>query len=161
MNNTQATCRCGSTLPFSQCCKPFLIGHSKPKAAEQLMRSRFTAFSLQNHQYLLNTLHTSQRQDDELAALKQNSQHTTWIQLSVLQTKAGQAGDNEGMVEFTASFEEDGEFYQLHECSNFIFENEQWYYTTGNNQVCPITLTIGRNDACWCHSRKKFKKCHG
>jgi len=161
MNNTQATCRCGSARPFSQCCEPFITGHSKPKTAEQLMRSRFTAFSLQKFQYLLDTLHISQRQNDELASLQQSAQNTTWIQLSILQTQAGQVGDTEGVVEFTASFEEAGAFYQLHECSNFIFEKQQWYYTEGSNQVSPIILKTGRNDTCWCHSGKKFKKCHG
>lgn len=125
------------------------------------MRSRFTAFSLQHYQYLLDTLHTSQRQDNELASLQQSTQKTTWIQLSISHTQAGQIGDIEGTVDFTARFEEDGEFYQLHECSNFVFEHQQWYYTEGSNQVSPIILKIGRNDECWCHSGKKFKRCHG
>jgi len=161
MNKTQALCRCGSSLAFKRCCEPFLKRLAKPSSAEQLMRSRFTAFSFQNFQYLLDTLHPSKRQDDELASLQHSAQKTRWIQLSILQTESGQTGDREGMVEFTASFEEEGEFYQLHERSQFVFQQQQWYYTEGDNQVSPVSLKIGRNDACWCQSGKKFKKCHG
>ncbi|MEW5011953.1 MAG: YchJ family protein [Cycloclasticus sp.] len=161
MNKTQDRCRCGSSQPFTLCCGPFLSRQDKPNSAEQLMRSRFTAFSLQNFQYLLDTLHPSKRQDDELASLQQSAQNTRWIQLTILQTESGQTGDGEGLVEFTADFEEEGEFYQLRERSQFIFQQQQWYYTEGDNQVSPISLKIGRNDACWCHSGKKFKTCHG
>jgi len=161
IKNTQTLCRCGSSQPFSRCCEPFLKGLAKPSTAEQLMRSRFTAFSLHDFEYLLDTLHPNKRQADELVSLQESAQNTVWIQLAILQTELGQAGDTEGIVEFTASFAEDGEFYQLQERSNFIFEQQQWFYTEGSNQVNPINLKIGRNDLCWCHSGKKFKKCHG
>jgi len=161
MSRTQTLCRCGSEQPFTRCCEPFLKGLAKPSTAEQLMRSRFTAFSLHNFEYLLDTLHPSKRQGDELASLQESTQNTVWIQLAILQSELGQIGDAEGIVEFTASFAEGDEFYQLHERSSFIFEQQQWFYTEGSNQVNPINLKIGRNDWCWCHSGKKFKKCHG
>ena len=160
MSRGQTLCPCGSTLAYSTCCEPFLSLQTKPDTAEQLMRSRFSAFSLHKVQYLIDTLHPHKRQADDKSGLQQSVQNCCWIQLNILQTQFGKKGDSQGTVEFTASFEENGDFYQLHEKSSFIYD-QQWYYTEGENQITPIKLKIGRNDFCWCHSGKKYKKCHG
>ena len=160
MNKPQTMCRCGSAKTYPNCCEPFLNLQTKADTAEQLMRSRFSAFSLHKTQYLIDSLHPSKRQAEEESSLQQSIQNTCWIQLNILQCQQGKKGDSQGTVEFTASFEENGEFYQLHEESNFIYD-QQWYYTEGDNKVMPIKLKFGRNDLCWCHSGKKYKKCHG
>lgn len=156
MNN----CYCGSSQSFAQCCQPFLKYDVKPAHAEQLMRSRFSAFCRQDFQYLIDTLHPSKREPSELKQLQENSQSTHWVKLSILQTQAGQQADQVGSVEFSAIFVEGGQFYELHERSNFVKEQQQWYYTEGNNQVKAITYKLGRNQACWCGSGKKIKNCH-
>ena len=47
---------------------------------------------------------------------------------------------------------------QIHENSRFVNENGRWYYCDG--QMLP-PVVWGRNQPCWCHSNKKYKKCHG
>ena len=158
--DSNPACPCGSAKSFSACCEPFLNGPALAETAEQLMRSRFSAFCLQNVSYLINTLQPSKRQPDDAASLQQSMQQTCWIKLKVLKTGHGKKGDSQGIVEFAATFEEQGEFYQLHETSHFVFE-QRWYYSEGEHQVSAIKLKIGRNDPCWCGLAKKYKNCHG
>ena len=124
------------------------------------MRSRFSAFYRQDFQYLIDTLHSSKHNGNELEQLQQNSHHTHWIKLSILKAHMGKQYDKQGTVEFKAIFVEDAKFYELHEVSSFIREKQQWYYTEGPTQITPIQYKVGRNEACWCGSGKKFKACH-
>ena len=52
---------CGSELEFSDCCNRSLSGDSLPASAEELMRSRHSAFVLGNEAYLLGTWHPDTR----------------------------------------------------------------------------------------------------
>ena len=52
---------CGSELEFSDCCNRSLSGDSLPASAEELMRSRYSAFVLGNEAYLLGTWHPDTR----------------------------------------------------------------------------------------------------
>jgi len=49
-------CPCHSTKEYSECCAPFHQG-TLPATAEQLMRSRFCAYSMGNVDYILETTH--------------------------------------------------------------------------------------------------------
>ncbi|MEB4613424.1 YchJ family metal-binding protein, partial [Leucobacter sp. M11] len=46
-------CPCGSGSPFAGCCAPLLSGERQAQSAEQLMRSRFTAFAVGDAEYLM------------------------------------------------------------------------------------------------------------
>ncbi|WP_293763307.1 YchJ family metal-binding protein, partial [uncultured Paraglaciecola sp.] len=48
-------CFCGNTLAFEQCCKPIIDGQLNAKDAEALMRSRFSAYFINDYQYILKT----------------------------------------------------------------------------------------------------------
>lgn len=158
MNNNR--CYCGSNTPYSNCCQPFHTQQFKPKTAEQLMRSRFCAFYLTNHQYLIDTHHLSRRTENELVDLQQGSQHTIWIQLTILNTHLGLEHHDAGLVTFSALFNEHGAFYELQEESSFIKENGQWYYLSGEPKTQKKEVKFKRNAPCWCHSGKKIKHCH-
>ncbi len=122
--------------------------------AEQLMRSRYSAFCVGDINYLLTTLHPSYRQDNDEAALQSTIQQTNWLGLTVIQHKPG---IDIATVEFIA-FYKSQPFEQLHELSRFKKEAGQWLYTDGD-MLSPVKLH--RNDICFCNSAKKFKKCHG
>lgn len=47
-------CPCGQGL-YAECCQPLHVGQQCAKHAEQLMRSRYSAFALQQIDYLLST----------------------------------------------------------------------------------------------------------
>jgi SEC-C motif-containing protein len=50
------SCVCGKSKPFVECCERFLSGQHHAKTAEQLMRSRFSAYALGGYgEYLMST----------------------------------------------------------------------------------------------------------
>jgi SEC-C motif-containing protein len=54
-------CYCGNSKTYNACCEVFHLNNGKTKTAEQLMRSRYSAFVLANGDYLMQTHHRSTR----------------------------------------------------------------------------------------------------
>ena len=52
---TTALCPCQSSLSYEDCCGRFHSRNMFPKTAEQLMRSRYSAFVLKNIPYIVQT----------------------------------------------------------------------------------------------------------
>ncbi len=118
------------------------------------MRSRYSAFCVGNAAYLCGTHHPSQH-DGDISSLQSSINDTKWLGLIVV---GAESKADTGTVEFSA-FYEDGKnhFSQLHEKSNFVREDNHWYYLDG--ELLP-PLKLGRNDLCFCGSGKKVKRCH-
>ena len=57
------SCPCGSGSSLNACCKPVIDGTAKAPTAEALMRSRYTAYTLQDINYLASTLDPNQLRD--------------------------------------------------------------------------------------------------
>jgi len=87
------------------------------------MRSRYSAFVLNNAAYLLATWHPDTR-PNELTL-----DETNWIGLTIKHTREGLSGDSEGWVHFVARYKEGGKAYRLEENSHFEKLDERWYYT--------------------------------
>jgi SEC-C motif-containing protein len=155
-------CPCSSTKKYAQCCSPFHEGTTKPASAEELMRSRYSAFAKRLPHYLFATLHPSKRATDELQQIERSLQQPLWLSLQIINIKGGQPDDSTGHVEFIATYQQSGKIGQLRENSRFTKDGGQWYYEEGEIETTPASLKPpGRNDPCWCGSGKKFKKCHG
>lgn len=154
----ETACYCGSQKNFRECCHPFLIGALKPETAEQLMRSRYSAFCTKNIEYLFSTHHPSKRDPNEMESLSRTAREIQWLGLIVLKTGKDSVDPKIESVEFAAFHKTKNNLGQIHENSRFIHEQGQWYYLDGD-PLAP--LEFGRNDPCWCGSNKKFKKCHG
>jgi SEC-C motif-containing protein len=118
-----ASCPCGSGRPYANCCEPWHHGSPAP-TAEALMRSRYTAYVLNLHDYLLATWHESTRPP----SLEDSP--TRWLGLAVKQHV--QQDDNHATVEFVARFRADGRGHRLHEVSRFVREGARWYYVDGD-----------------------------
>lgn len=156
--NASGPCPCGRTnSALSQCCGPYLVGQQVAPTAEALMRSRYTAFTMGNIDYLTRTHHPSTRTMGDRAALEQSIQNTTWLGLTILDRQQGQPDDTTGIVEFVARYES-GTIGQIHERSRFRQQKGRWFYVDGD-LLPPVDPK--RNDPCWCGSGKKFKQCHG
>lgn len=147
-------CPCLSGKTYQDCCGLLHQGKQTAVTAEQLMRSRYSAFVMQHSNYLQTTLHPSQRQPDDITSLQQTMQTTQWLGLTIIEHS--QDGD-EAEVEFIA-FYLDNTIGQLHERSRFCRQDGLWFYLDGEF-LPPIKL--GRNDNCICGSGKKLKRCHG
>ena len=144
-------CFCGSGKRFKKCCSLIISGDKKATTAEALMRSRYTAYALENTDYLLNSWHPRTRPEK----LDLRPGIINWLGLSIKHLKNGNIGNTTGRVEFVAKYEQQGVAGEVHENSRFIFEQGDWLYVDGNL----ISRMAGRNDPCPCGSGKKFKKC--
>ena len=159
------SCPCGSGLEFEQCCRPVLAGDRKAPTAEALMRARYTAFVRADVAFLTQSLHPAHRHDHDEAATRRWAERSQWLGLEIVDTIGGQSSDDEGEVEFIATFKERGAVRRHHERSRFLREAGAWYFVDGE-LVAPKTQVhaspkVGRNDPCPCGSGKKYKKCCG
>lgn len=111
------------------CCGQYLSGQQRALTAEQLMRSRYTAYVVGNENYLLETWHPSTRPG---SLRLEQATSPKWIGLDIKATKQGEENDNEGTVEFVARYKVNGKAERLHEVSRFIKEQGKWYYLDGN-----------------------------
>ncbi len=130
--NKPIPCPCGSGRDYDACCGPFLSGRAQPETAEQLMRSRYTAYARQNANYLFASTLPARREKNELKTITKSFRGISWKGLEVLETEAGGASDATGIVEFKATCEGGGETATIHERSNFVRENGRWYYVDGD-----------------------------
>jgi len=172
-------CPCDSGKPFESCCEPFITGKAQPETAEQLMRSRYTAYTKHDIGYLKKTLAKESQSDFDEKASKEWAAKSEWLGLQVLSTQKGTADDKTGVVEFVATYKQNGSKVEHHEVSKFKKNDKgEWRFIEGDSHVHkdgeghhhhhhatePVVREgpkVGRNDPCPCGSGKKYKKCHG
>lgn len=94
--------------------------------AEQLMRSRYTAYVIQDDEYLKDTWAPEHRPTQLRFDQNQN-----WLGLKIKSTEAGSQSDETGMVEFVARYKIDGRGHRLHEISQFRRDSGKWIYVSG------------------------------
>jgi len=158
-------CPCGSGGAYEACCGA-LIETAKPApTAEAVMRARYSAFVKQELEYLHDSLHPEHRDDYDPAATQRWARTAQWVGLEIVATDAGGTGDDEGTVEFIASYRDGGATHAHREIGRFSRHEGIWYYTNGD-MVTPGTVRhsgpkVGRNDPCPCGSGRKYKKCCG
>ena len=121
-------CYCGRPETYNTCCGVIHKGNTKIATAEDLMRSRYSAFVLANGDYLMKSHHTSTRPLKEKKSIVQWAKSVKWVKLEVLNTIKGSKSDEEGTVEFKAFYFENGTLEVIHENSRFVKENDQWVY---------------------------------
>jgi SEC-C motif-containing protein len=133
--------------------------------AEDLMRSRYTAYATGHIDHVVATHDPATRDTVDRDASAAWSKQSTWLGLEIVATEAGGADDSTGVVEFVARFSLAGRIQQHHERSRFRKEDGHWYYVDGETMKArPVereAAKVGRNEPCPCGSGKKFKKCHG
>jgi len=124
-----------SSILFSKCYQKYIIGIAHAHTAEQLMRSRYTAFVLEDEQYLLSSWHTTTKP----SSIDFNTA-TKWLGLKIISTKMGQDIDKEGWVKFIARYKVAGKAHRLEEHSYFTRELEHWKYVNAeNNHTFPVS----------------------
>ena len=158
-------CPCSSDKPFDQCCGPYISGAAAPPTAEALMRSRYTAYTRHDIDYIARTLAPESRLAFDAQAAKTWATQARWLKLQILATDKGREADCEGVVEFVAAYEQGGARIDHRERSRFRKSEEGvWYFVDGAaaSDRAPVRAAkVGRNDSCPCGSGKKYKKCCG
>ena len=127
MNNQSILCPCGNAnKEYTDCCARYLNGREDAATAEALMRSRYTAYTLENEDYLLATWYPSTRPDSLKLA---DGPHKKWLGLRV--SRHEQTGENHSVVEFVARYKVGGRAHRLHEISRFVHKSGRWFYVDG------------------------------
>lgn len=111
------------------CCLPLHAGERQAETAEQLMRSRYSAFAVGDSDYLWRTWHPRTRPDSVSI-----DTGLVWTRLEILDSAADE-------VEFRASYREGhralarGEGQRtgtLRERSRFAVRARRWFYVDGD-----------------------------
>lgn len=146
------TCPCGSAQ-YSECCQPLHLGNAKAQTAEQLMRSRYSAFAKHEIDYIVKTTAIGQQHALDVKAIADWSKANQWLKLEVVQANE-KIDKNHAQVEFKAHYKDAKQTQIHHEVSYFVKHNEAWYFLdpTTDQQVTMKQL-------CICGSAKKFKQC--
>lgn len=133
------------------------------KTAEELMRARYNAYVTGDIEFIKSTHDPDHMVGIDWAECEKWSKESEWMGLEIVNTDKGTETDDEGIVEFKATYREKGKTVVHHEKSYFVKKDGTWYY----QKWLPLQGTIvnnskvGRNDPCPCGSGKKYKKCCG
>ena len=179
-------CPCGSNLNNNLCCARFLDISANnevmlPTTAEQLMRSRYYAYTLNNAEYIYQTYAKVSQKQQSIEDIKEWAQQCKWIKLTVY--SQSDSTDNETIdkydyVEFSAFYIQQDTLYEMREKSRFIQElNDDnqlaWRYLDGDIIKHQALTKMKRNDPCPCYQLnesdnqqkskkiKKYKHCCG
>lgn len=158
--NIQPHCLCGSGISYQACCEPFHSGEKIPTTAEELMRSRYTAYVFRNVAYLQETWDASSRP----RAIDFSREKIEWLRLEITEIRKGKAKDSKGLVAFKAYYSQDDEQCVMNEISRFTRINGRWFYLDGiikSMGKVDLQTNHGKNAQCSCGSGKKFKRCCG
>jgi len=125
----ESVCPCkNSGKSYATCCMPFHYGRAKPETAEQLMRSRYSAYFFRLLNYLIETTHPDKRTIKMEREIEDTLDHPLWRKLTIISTSKGQKEDRTGKVEFIAKYDIDKQSYELHEKSRFRKHKGLWKY---------------------------------
>lgn len=115
------SCPCGSGIEYSDCCYPVISGTVKARTAEQLMRSRYSAYVNRDVDYLVSTTHPESRTAGLADSIAAWMRQVEWIRLHVLHAERDR-------VEFMAEYMADGKPARHHEHARFQKHKGEWFY---------------------------------
>ena len=143
--SAHSSCPCGGPA-YAACCGPFIDGAAVPQTTEQLMRSRYSAYTRGLEDYLRATWHPSTLPAGPIVDTIAPPQ---WLGLEVksaLRLRQRKANMSEipdrDTVEFVARYKIGGRAHRLHEVSSFVRETgvdgvARWFYVDGSFPVKP------------------------
>ncbi|MFC7781053.1 YchJ family protein [Legionella taurinensis] len=158
-----ADCPCGSLKDYKQCCGLYLEQSQRPPTPEALMRSRYTAYTQANMTYIKNTMKGEPLLGFHEHEVAQWAAKVDWLGLQVVNCTLDSDNPDRGYVEFLASLRDGGKLQAIHERSEFIRAEGQWFYTAAHKPLYAKPQhkrAISRNAPCPCGSQKKYKNCH-
>ncbi|ENX40803.1 MULTISPECIES: YchJ family protein [Acinetobacter] len=145
-------CPCGHG-PYAECCQPLHLKQQSALNAEQLMRSRYSAFALQQIDYILETTALGQQSALDRAAIADWSKSNQWLKLELIEYQP-KLDKTHALVEFKAHYHDGKQAHVHHEVSHFVLHQQHWYFLDPT-----LDMQITMKQPCICGSGKKFKQC--
>lgn len=121
-------CICNSEKLSRDCCEQYISGQKLAPDPESLMRSRYTAYTQANIEYIVATMRGAALVGFNSDEAAQWAKEAKWLRLQVLNAPAVAAGEDKGIVEFKAHYLLQGRKQLLHEISAFERVDGRWYY---------------------------------
>ncbi|MDE0825194.1 MAG: YchJ family metal-binding protein [Akkermansiaceae bacterium] len=121
-------CPCGSDKRYDQCCMLLHYGRSQPETAEDLMRSRYSAYYFRLVDYLVQSTHPDTREPNLKAEYESNIDQLFWRYLNIVGSSKGTPTDKVGKVEFIAGYVGSTKPEELHERARFKRFKGTWKY---------------------------------
>jgi SEC-C motif-containing protein len=118
-------CPCGQDVVYEECCGKYISGAAVPATPEELMRSRYTAYTKANINYIVATMKSPASDDYDADDARRWARSLHWLGLQVLHTSTE---NTTGYVEFIATYLEHHIKEQIHELSEFHLIDGRWYY---------------------------------
>lgn len=120
-----AACPCDASRRYAACCGRLHAGTAAAESAEQLMRSRYSAYAVGDLEYLRASWHADTCPTD-LAV----DPSVRWLGLQVKRHR--REGEDAAVVEFVARYRVGGgSAVRLHEVSRFVRVEGRWVYVDG------------------------------
>lgn len=121
-------CPCKSEKNYVECCEPFILGAQLPQTPEQLMRSRYTAYTQANIDYIMATMKDAALKEFDKISAKKWAESVTWVKLKVLRAYINPTFPTIGFVEFKAYYRLQKQMHVMNEFSAFKKIEGQWFY---------------------------------
>lgn len=121
-------CPCGSDKNYSSCCGLFHSGKAQAATAEELMRSRYSAFVKNDMTYLQQTTDPQTLGSIDEDANREWAERAQFKKLEIL---SAEEKGTKGVVEFKAFYAIEGEDYVHHEVSTFRKQAGEWFFKSG------------------------------
>jgi SEC-C motif-containing protein len=157
------TCPCGLEQSYEECCGALISGAKQAETAEQLMRSRYSAYAKVEMEYVRDTTHPDVVGEFDMKDSTRWAESSNWQSLEIVETEKGGTDDETGIVEFVATYEQKGKYHKHHERSTFKKVDGKWFFEDGHGvkpkQFIRKESKVRPNDPCPCGSGRKHKKC--
>ena len=121
-------CACGSGVQYVLCCGRMLEGGVQAQTPEMLMRSRYTAYTRSDIDYIQRTVAGDAGRDFCARSAKRWASSVIWQSLSVIDVSSVDAFSREGTVTFEARYIEQGQLCVMTEKSRFTCIDGKWFY---------------------------------
>lgn len=122
-------CPCCSGKTYAKCCEPYINGNKTPDTPEKLMRSRYTAYSKANIDYIQQSMCGQASVGFNAKEARIWARKANWLGLEVIKAPTPVLG--KGFVEFIAKYYLDNKTHSIHELSEFHYMDDRWYYVNG------------------------------
>ena len=122
------SCPCSSGRPYDACCGPLLDGTAPARPPKPSCARATPPTCAARSKYLLDTHGPATRGSVDRESVARWSREATWLGLAVVETERGGADDQDGRVEFRATYRQGGVNLVHHERSTFHWLDGRWYY---------------------------------